>query len=1053
MKKVLLFTTFLASGLGVANAQVSQVTGTVISEEDGLPVVGASVLVKGTTIGTVTDIDGNFTISGVPADGKTIIVSFIGLQSQELAIKSQMDVVLKSDAEVLEEVVVVAYGTQSARTVTASVSSIKSDALKDVPNTSLDQMMQGRASGLNITTPSGGVGQSPVVHIRGVNSITSGTQPLYVVDGMPIQSGNLAEGSGKGQVIGSANALADINPADILSIDVLKDAAAAALYGSRAANGVVLITTRQGSSGKAKVSYDASFGFSHRTKFIDMMNAQEYVDFKNLSLINRYGTDNAAELSNLTSAFIDKPSFGTKGFNMMPGVDTKWADEIFQNGFTQDQTVSVSGGTEKVKYYMSANYNTQKGIVVGDNYKRLGGKANIVVNATDWLKLGMNSGVNVSSTSQVDAARNGESFAVGGFPRLAIVNAPNIPAYGENGAAYYDEVGYLGYGPNAVYSTYSNPSALVEVGNNTNVDVTRILSSFFAEVTPVKNLTLKTQYNIDDARVENSNFMSPKHGDGLNTEGYAYNASMHTSVWTWTNTATYDFSLGDHHFNLLAGMEATEKSYKDWSASRTGLLDDKFTDFQGPFSNATADGNLSKNSMVSYFGRINYNYLSKYMLSVNFRRDGLSALSAANRWGNFGGASVAWRVSEEAFFEPLKEYVEDFKIKGSYGVVGNTNIDDYAFRSYYKPFTYGNSGSYLLSKIADPNLKWESSHKYDVGFNARILNRFNVDFDYFYTKSSDLILNVPQAPSKGLPGNIITTNAGKMKNYGIELTLSADIFRDTEFKWNTSFNITTTKNEVISLADGLENIIGADASQLEVTNITVPGKSIGQLYLYHTGGVDPESGYRIFYSPEGDKLLYDHNRGFVKEDNTIYNGDPAQKICGNTLPTWYGGWSNYFSYKNFDLSIFFQFSGGNYIYNGTKATASDMRYWNNSKEVLSNYWTPERKNAMFPKPVYGDNISNGSSYPISDWVEKGNYLRLKNISLGYTFDTKNWASAIGISKLRVYAQAQNLFVLTGYSGMDPEVMSNITNATLAPGTDKNTLPQARTFTFGVNLSF
>lgn len=333
----------LLISIGFLNAQVSQVKGTVVSEEDGLPVVGASVLVKGTTVGTVTDIDGNFTISGVPEDGKVIVVSFIGLQSQELAIEPVMNVVLKADAEVLEEVVVVAYGTQTARTVTASVSSIRSDALKDVPNTSLDQMMQGRASGLNVTSPSGGVGQAPVVHIRGVNSITSGTQPLYVVDGMPIQSGDLAGG------LGNANALADINPADILSIDVLKDAAAAALYGSRAANGVVLITTKQGSNGKAKVTYDASFGFSSRTKFIDMMNAQEYVDFKNLALRNAYGTDNAAELAQLSKTFISNPAYGDKGFNMMPGVDSNWADAIFQNGFTQDQTIAVSGGTDKVK--------------------------------------------------------------------------------------------------------------------------------------------------------------------------------------------------------------------------------------------------------------------------------------------------------------------------------------------------------------------------------------------------------------------------------------------------------------------------------------------------------------------------------------------------------------------------------------------------------------------------------------------------------------------------------------------------------------------------------
>lgn len=920
--------------------------------------------------------------------------------------------------------------------------------MKDVPNTSFDQMLQGRASGLNITTPSAGVGQAPVVYIRGVNSISSGTQPLYVVDGMPIQSGDLGGG------IGNANALADINPADILSIDVLKDAAAAAMYGSRAANGVVLITTKQGSSGKVKVTYDASFGFSTKTKFIDVMNAQEYVDFKNMALRNAYGTDKAADLNAINSElWLPTTEYGDKGFNIMPGVDTNWSEGVFQNGFTQDQTVGISGGNDRVKYYMSANYNTQKGIVLGDNYKRLGGKANIVANATKWLKLGLNTGVNVSTTSQVDAARNGSSFAVGGFPRLALVNAPNLPMYDENGNGYYDESGYMGYGPNAIYNTFSNPVALSEVGNNTDVDVTRILNSFFAEITPIKGLTIKTQYNIDDARIENSRFWSPKHGDGLNYGGYAVNVASRSKLWTWTNTATYDFTVKGHHFNLLAGIEATETSYSYWMAERMGILDSQFTDFQAPFSQSDASGDISKSSMASYLGRINYDFNSKYMFSVNFRRDGLSALSEENRWGNFGGVSAAWRLSEENFFEPLKAYVDDFKIKASYGVVGNTNISDYASRSYYTSYYYGNNGTYGLSKIADANLKWETSEKYDAGFSARLMDRINVDFDYFYTLSSDLILDVPQAPSKGMPGNILTTNAGKMKNYGVELTVSADILKDSEFKWFTSFNITTAKNEVVSLADGLENILGMDENQMETTNITIPGKSIGQLYLYPTGGIDKETGRRIFYGTNGEKVLYKHLEGFINPDGTPFEGELSPVACGNTLPTWYGGWSNTFTYKNFDLSLFFQFSGGNYIYNGTKATVSDMRFWNNSKDVLNNYWTPERKEAKYPIPVYGDNISNGSAMPISDLKEKGDYLRFKNISLGYTFDTRKWAKSIGISKLRLYAQAQNLFVITGYSGMDPEVMTNTTNATLAPGTDKNTLPQARTFTFGVNLAF
>ncbi|HCO68542.1 MAG TPA: TonB-dependent receptor, partial [Dysgonomonas sp.] len=543
--------------------------------------------------------------------------------------------------------------------------------------------------------------------------------------------------------------------------------------------------------------------------------------------------------------------------------------------------------------------------------------------------------------------------------------------------------------------------------------------------------------------------------DGVNAGGLANGANISTNRWTWTNTATYTFDIErDHHFNILFGTEANYKKWSYWGTQRTNIFDDKYEELEGPFLNATAGGDIKKNTMMSYFGRINYDFAYKYILSLNYRRDGYSALGTPNRWGGFGGFSAAWRVSEEPFFESIKDKIEDFKIKGSYGIVGNTNIDDYASKTYYRTYYYGTSGAYHLRQIGDPNLKWESSTKYDVGFNMSFLERFTLDFDYYFTKSKDLILEVPQAPSRGIPEGVYITNAGTMENSGIEMTLSADIFKSGDFKWTTSFNITTNKNKVTALAEGLSEILGMDDSQLEVTNKTVVGKSLGQLYLFPTGGVDPETGRRIFYGSKGEKTYFKYEEGdWFTEDGKPFEGEFEQVLSGNTLPTWYGGWSNNFSYKNFDLSVFFQFSGGNKIYNGTKATVSDMRYWNNSKDVWNKYWTPERKNAEYPLPIYGDNYSNGSAMPISDWMEKGDYLRLKNISLGYTFDTRNWSSKLGISSLRLYMQAQNLFVITSYSGLDPETLTNVMDANLSGGTDKNTLPQARTYTFGLNVSF
>ncbi|WP_230583551.1 SusC/RagA family TonB-linked outer membrane protein, partial [Bacteroides fragilis] len=643
-RKLMLLLTCLFMGIGLVTAQTQKVTGVVISEEDGQPVVGASVLAKGTTVGVITDVDGKFTLSGIPSSAKTLQISYIGMQTAEVAIAPNIRVILKTDSKALDEVVVVAYGTQSARTVTASVSTVRADALKDVPSVSFDQMLQGRASGVSITTPSAGVGQAPIVRVRGVNSITSGTSPLYVVDGVPIESGNLS-------YLANANALADINPADIVSMDVLKDAAAAALYGSRAANGVILITTKQGQSGKVKVSYDGFVGFSNATDFYEMMNAQEYVDFKNLAVKNRYGTD---ELS-LTTGYVSP--YGNKAFNMMKDangnyVDTDWKDAAFQNGLSQSHSVAVSGGSDKVRYYLSGNYTTQEGIVKGDKYDRLGVKANINVQATDWLKVGMNTNVTTGTTSYVDAARRGSNFAVGGFPRLALINAPNLPMYNEDGTPYYLAQG-LGYGGNTVFSTFSNPAAILSLGNGLSSDVTRFIGVFYAEATPLKGLSLKTQYGVDYARIEEQRFWSPLHGDGVNSKGLANAYNTKNNRWTWTNTATYNFSLGQNNFNLLAGTEASERNNSRWTAQRKDLQDDKFVVFQGPFGSATAGGSLSNNTMVSYFGRINYDYASKYIVSLNYRRDGYSALSEKNRWGNFGGVSAAWRVSEEGFFKPL----------------------------------------------------------------------------------------------------------------------------------------------------------------------------------------------------------------------------------------------------------------------------------------------------------------------------------------------------------------------------------------------------------------
>ncbi|GHT04605.1 SusC/RagA family TonB-linked outer membrane protein [Bacteroidia bacterium] len=1028
--------------VGAAFAQNKQVQGKVV-DDGGEPVIGASISVKGNaSVGTSTNVDGRFNLS-VPSSATTLLVKYLGLQDQEVAVASNVDVTLHASDNSLDEVVVTGYGSTNQRALASSVSVIKADALKDVPSASFDQMLQGRAAGVSVTTPSAGVGQPPIVNIRGVSSINSGTEPLYVIDGVPMISGDLAGGR---TATGNANALSDINPADIETMSVLKDAAATALYGSRAANGVILITTKKGTRGNVKINYDANFGFSQATNYIKTLNAQEYVDFKNQAYLNRYG------------------SFPTTGplFNLMQDskgktIDTNWADEVYQNGNTQSHAVSISGATDKADFYMSANYFDQEGIVIGDAYDRIGIRANANVQPAKYLKVGLNSNYSHGHTHYTDAARNGSLIAASGFPRIALIMPSNLPVRNEDGTPYYEyEKGSgIGWGANKFNTTFANPIALNEFGNGIDTWVNRIIASGYAEITPVEDLKFKTLLGIDHSATENNRYWNPYNGDGYNNDGLANASFDKRTQWTWTNTATFNKSFDLHNVTAIAGVESNNYKWNYWTVQGRELTDFSFDEIYAGYTTYTGGGDKYEKSLVSYFGNVNYNYDYKYMLSANYRRDGYSPLGVNSRWGDFYGAAIGWRISKESFLEN-NSFLDDLKLKASYGVVGNANIGWYPAQSYYSSAYYADNGALIMTNIGDPNLRWESGENFDLGFESKFLNRFSFDFDWYYRRTKDMILDVAQAPSTGIYNSILKTNAGKMLNTGVELTLSADVLKTRDFLWNSTFNITFNSNEVLKLTEDLLHTDGTTS----INSITVEGKSMGQLYLYPTGGIDPATGRRIFLLPDGAKTYFTMESGTA----TWWDADGVtkhsqsefkQEIFGNTLPTYYGGWANAFQYKGFDLNLFFQFSGGNKIWNGMKASASDMRYWNNTKDVLTKAWTTPGQKAEFAKPIYGDNYSNGSAMSLSDYVEDGDYLRLKNVSLGYTFDTKKWAQSIGlnVSSLRVYAQAQNLFVITKYSGMDPEVISDVTMPNLAGGVDKNTLPQARTYTVGFNLTF
>lgn len=1040
MKKVVSLLLMLIMSITMLMAQERTVTGVVIANSDGEPIIGASVVVSGTAIGSATDIDGRFEIKGVPADKKELTVSYIGFTTRSVNISNKtMTIMLESETEDLDEVVVVAYGTVKSKSLTSSIASVKGEAIKDVPGNSVDGMLQGRAAGVMISTPGSNVGEAPVINIRGVASITSSTTPLYVVDGMPINTENISSAT-------NFNPIADINPADIKSIDILKDAAATAMYGSRAAAGVVLITTKNGqSSGKAKLTYDFAYNWNVPTEFTKTMTAEEYVEIKTLGRINSgYETADGDHMYNLM-----KDAQGNV-------ISTNWSDLLFRNGNAQNHNLNVSGGNDKSQYYVGVGYQTQEGIAVNDDYKRFSFKGNATIKANKWIKLGLNTSYTNSSVNNVDAGRGSGLYSINGFSRMSLILPPNVPIYNEDGTPFVRAGHYVGSGNNKFNVSYYNPATYLNSQFSESVN-NRVLVNGYMEYNPVKGLVFKSQYGMDWTYMNGATFRSPDGGDGYASGGTSGIYSSRQEIWTWTNTANYNYSLKKHHIDLLAGVEATETTLRSTYRGGTTLADPNMQYVEANYLTWTGSGSRNQSSMFSYITRAAYDWGNRYYLTANWRRDGLSKLGT--KWGNFWGVSGAWRLSDEKFMKSTKSWLSDLKLKASYGVVGNASVGFYASRSLYGSSYYNGAASYRPNNYNDAKLGWEQTGTFDVGFSAAILGgRVNLDVDYFYSKSKDLILATPIAYSAGIydanNGSAISTNLGKAMNRGLEFSLSGTVMQRGKFSWNSTFNVSFVHNKVLELAeDILEDVAGY--------NITTEGLSMAQLYVYPTSGIDKETGRRIVDLVDGTQaaLVYKGGAHYYRyvdgkiTDEEVKSSLWQPIIAGNTKPTYYGGWTNNFKYGRWDATVFFQFSGGNKIYNGTKATASDQRFWNNSKDYYDNCWRKPGDKAIYAKPEYSDNTSNGSANAISDWVENGDYLRLKNIALGYTFDTKGIQKTLGISGIRLYAQATNLFCLTGYTGMDPEVNTLAYKANTGSGIDKNTTPLTRTYTFGVNVSF
>lgn len=1019
-------------------AQTVQIAGTVISSEDNLPVAGASVTVKGTTVGALTGADGKFVLSA-PSSAQTLVVSFIGFRTQEVAIENRkvIDITLEQDLFQVDEVVVVAYGTQQKRDITGSVSSVKGDAIRSVPVQSFDQALQGKAAGVAITMPNGVLNNPPVIRVRGFNSITSSSNPLVVVDGVPIFTGNIG-----GTAI--QNSFADINPNDIESMEILKDASATALYGSRAANGVIIITTKRGAGARTKVTYDGYTGWTEPFRLFEMMNAEQYVEHKNLAYTNLNGT---APLHTVTDA------------NGNP-VETNWADYVYRKGYQMNHAITISGSSPSTSYFLSVGYSDQDGMIQNNFYNRKNARMNVDHKINKYISIG----ANIAYTNgYTESPNTGSNFSTAGAARLAFVLPPIIAPYLNDGKynLYSSGIGGMGTGLPAGLG-YHNPAQIFETNKHTTSS-DRLLATLSGSVEPLPGLVLKTVYGLDNMIRETTTFWSPIGGDGYSYDGYAYNFSGKDLRWTWTNTANYNTTIKEKlNLGLLAGIEQQRTTVNSWNATKTAVSDPFFNTFAGAWTTAygVPGGGYGENFYASYFGRVALNWNRKYYVEGSYRRDGYSGLSKENKFGNFGGVSVMWNVSNEDFIagSNLSTLFSDMRFKLSYGRVGNMfGIGNYSSLFLYSGGLYADEPSLAFSQAGNADLKWETSDKYDIGLSFGLLkDRLQAEFSYFYNDVNNLILNVPQSPSKGIPNNTIPANVGSMYNRGAEFSLTSFNISKPDFSWTTNFNFTWIKNEVTELAPGVNEIRTA-TGDLETTNITVIGKPVGNLLAVETRGVDPQTGRRIFVNAAGEEVLYSHenaNKWTYKDDGGVapaINTANDGKAWASPLPKYYGGIDNTLTYKDFDFALNMTYALGFYVYCGSKAGIRDQRWWNNSAEVYETAWKQPGDITNIPKPVMNDNVSNGSSFPITENVEKGDYLKIRNISLGYSFNNV-WPTGINIERIRLYAQVFNAFVITGYSGTDPEVSTN-TDSNLAPGIDRNSAPQARTYSFGVNISF
>lgn len=929
----------------------------------------------------------------------------------------------------IDEVVVVGYGTQRKTDVTSAVSTVKGDAIANLNTPTFEAQLAGRSSGVQIVQSSGEIGRAPTVRIRGVNSISSGTAPLYVIDGIPMFSGD----TGGGNTF--ANALADINPADIETMTVLKDGAATAIYGSRAANGVILITTKKGRSGRFSVNYNNQFSIARVVKKFDLLQTPDFLTISN---------EKAARVNTVWARGND--------FN------TDWQDAVLRTGTQTDHFLSMTGGLGQGNFYSSIGYTEQEGIIKPNGMSRLSLRMNADQKVTDWLKLTSNMAY---SETDYKGLNNGYN-SISGAMFSAVRQLPNTPIYDPTTPTGYNIVtegttSRVGQWQNFIPIT-SNLTNIAYIVNNNRYasNLSRFIGSLAADVSVTDWLNYRLQISKDRSVTTGFLYWNRVHGDGFSRGGYIDNNYLNLDRWNIQNIVTFDKSFNSHNVNLVLVNEYQKQRSNSFYADGQGLSSDFFGQvgiISQSYGTQYSGGGATENGLISYAARLSYNFANRYFIQGTIRRDGLSKLPTANKWGNFPGLSLGWTVSNESFLVG-NNTLSELKLRASYGKVGNTElINDYPYLGLYNSFKYADYNGIGYSQAGNDQLQWETSTKKNIGADFGFLNnRITFSADYFVNENDGLVLAVPLPASLGVPGNAINQNIGKMQNKGFEFVANADLVRNDDFRWSIGGNLTLMENKVLSLVDGKDIIQSQNG---ETAYLIREGESLRSLYGYRYWGVNMANGNPVYYKADGSLVqanianqsyyLFDpSNPGVLGAASSLSIDD--RQILGGILPTYFGAVNTNLQYKSFDFSVMARFSGGNYIDNVTRRELLNMDFYNNGTEILGRWQSADNPGDGWTPKVHGlrGNFINRNGEVISRFVEKGDYVKIDNITLGYTFNP-DVVSKVFLNKLRVYAVVQNAFMFTDYTGIDPEMEIN--------GMDYNTVPRQSTVSFGLNATF